>query len=722
MRLGIGFGLERIGLAALAFPKTAALCLLALLIAVGVSLPRVSFDNDIHRVFLSDSALSEAQRAYDRVVEPPLSTVMVHITSNTALTGAQMAALRDLSLDLEFIDGASAVTSPFVLRGLPTDIAPSGRPVFSPAITDAYPQRLAEFEALGTGLPTFLNPSNTAMLISVSVNTDETDVARAVVQVTSELDRALPEGVSAAITGEDVISAQIVSALKDDLLALNIWGALVVTLAALLVLRDLRMALLAVVPAIFGAAGVLALSVWLGYPITVLSNVIPVLLLVIGVADGLHLAGHMKKHGTLRDAVRDTVRDTGPACALTALTTATAFASITLTGNAQLTEFAVLGALGTMLSFAIVITTFALMGRVMAPTKRPIPDASTQAALGLTRIGVARPRSVVIACLLALGVGLAGFMQTKAWFPLYQNLPDGSATLAANDAIAEDFGGVFQMIAETDGDWQQTRAVVEQLEELHGQVLSEVNLARWLGDPDTQPDSVDVDALPQNIATRLRSDTGMSRIFISVPEPMRNDATLAQFDTLRQAALSAGADRVIGLPAIMRAEALRLIEQLSLGLVIAVLGATCLVAIAFRSIRLLPILVVPNILPLILTGASLHLWARGELSPPAVLALTLAFGIAIDDTVHFLNRFAAARASGQSALEAVTSAATSAGQVIVLTTVLLTAGLCVTFLSDFTPIRLFGGLMIVTLWAALVIDLLLLPALLTWKGARHAAT
>lgn len=722
MRLGIGFGLERIGLAALAFPKTAALCLLALLIAVGISLPRVSFDDDIHRVFLSDSALSEAQRAYDRVVEPPLSTVMVHITSKTALTGAQMAALRDLSLDLEFIDGASAVTSPFVLRGLPTDIAPSGRPVFGPAITDAYPQRLAEFEALGTGLPTFLNPSNTAMLISVSVNTDETDVARAVAQVTSELDRALPEGVSAAITGEDVISAQIVSALKDDLLALNIWGALVVTLAALLVLRDLRMALLAVVPAIFGAAGVLALSVWLGYPITVLSNVIPVLLLVIGVADGLHLAGHMKKLGTLRDAVRDTVRDTGPACALTALTTATAFASITLTGNAQLTEFAVLGALGTMLSFAIVITTFALMGRVMTPTKRPIPDASTQAALRLTRIGVARPRSVIIACLLALGVGLAGFMQTKAWFPLYQNLPDGSATLAANDAIAEDFGGVFQMIAETDGDWEQTLAVVDQLEQLHGQVLSEVNLARWLGAPDTQPDSVDVDALPQNIATRLRSDTGMSRIFISVPEPMRNDATLAQFDTLHQAALNAGADQVIGLPAIMRAEALRLIEQLSLGLMIAVLGATCLVAIAFRSIRLLPILVVPNILPLILTGASLHLWARGELSPPAVLALTLAFGIAIDDTVHFLNRFASARASGQNALEAVTSAATSAGQVIVLTTVLLTAGLCVTFLSDFTPIRLFGGLMIVTLWAALVIDLLLLPALLTWKGARHAST
>lgn len=58
---------------------------------------------------------------------------------------------------------------------------------------------------------------------------------------------------------------------------------------------------------------------------------------------------------------------------------------------------------------------------------------------------------------------------------------------------------------------------------------------------------------------------------------------------------------------------------------------------------------------------------------------------------------------------------------MVLTTLLLTIGLSVTLFSEFTPIRLFGGMMIVTLWAALLIDLLLLPALLTWKRPENVS-
>lgn len=238
---GIGLGAERIGFAALEFPKTATFLMIALLILIGFSLPRVAFDDDIHRVFLSDSALSQAQRAHAAEQSPPSGTVL-----------------------------------------------------------------------------------------------------KAVAAISAELDRTLPATLSAHITGEDVISAEIVSGWKGDLVALNLWGALIVASAAFVLPRDLRMALLAVLPALIGAAGVLSLSVWLGYPLTVLSNVIPILLLVLGVADGVHLAGHLKERGNLRDAV-STV---GPACALTALTTTAAFASIMLTGNAQMFEFALLGAIG----------------------------------------------------------------------------------------------------------------------------------------------------------------------------------------------------------------------------------------------------------------------------------------------------------------------------------------------------------------------------------------
>ena len=213
----------------------------------------------------------------------------------------------------------------------------------------------------------------------------------------------------------------------------------------------------------------------------------------------------------------------------------------------------------------------------------------------------------------------------------------------------------------------------------------------------------------------MRGDGDLSRIFVSVAEPMRNEQSLAEFDALYAAATEVGASKIFGLPTIMRKEAVRLINQLSFGLVLAALGAVFICALAFKSARLIPVLIIPNILPLMLTGASLHLWAQGQLSPTAVLALTIAFGIAIDDSVHFLSRFSAAKARGEPSKTAVVSATNAAGQVIVLTTLLLTIGMSVTMISGFTPIRLFGGMMIVTLWAALLIDLLLLPALLTWK-------
>ena len=715
---GVGFGAERIGFAALKYPKTAALCLLALLVLIGLSLPRVTFDNDINRVFLSDSALSQAQRSYERDQTPPTSTVLIQITSPIPLTAEDMNALRHFSKSLEDVDGVSAVASPFALRWPLTEGLRSGTPVFGERIDESFGETLSTFNDLATGLPSFLNHDLTTMILNVLVDTDQAAIPEAVAAISAELDDTLPKDLSAHITGEDVISAEIVSGLKEDLIALNLWGVLIVTLAAFALLRDLRMAFLAVVPAIFGSAGVLALSVWLGYPITVLSNVIPILLLVLGVADGMHLSGHIKENGTVQGAMEKVA----PACALTALTTAVAFASIMLTGNEQMFEFAILGAVGTLLAFVIIIVSFALLGHVISLSDRPVPRLSASIAKKVARVGSRWPRITITSCLTLLVISVAGFTQTKAWFPLYQNLPDNSATLATNDAVSRDFGGVFSLIVETDGDWKQTRDLVEKLEAINGPqtILSEVNIAKWLGHSEARPKTAELDKLPEALVGPFRAGGKTSRIFVSVPEPMRSDETLVHFDALYDTARAAGATRILGLPTIMRQEAVKLIEQLSFGLVVATLGAICLCAFAFRSVRLIPVLAVPNILPLMLTGASLHFWAQGQLTPTAVLALTISFGIAIDDTVHFLNRFAEAKARGNTSEQAVASATKEAGQVMVLTTLLLTVGLSVTLFSDFTPIRLFGGMMIVTLWAALLIDLLLLPALLSWKKTSTA--
>ncbi len=79
MRLGIGFGAERIGLAALRWPKLVGIVLVAFVLLIFVSLPNLRFDDDIHRAFLTDSPVSRAQMDYRAGQTPPTSTVLAYV-------------------------------------------------------------------------------------------------------------------------------------------------------------------------------------------------------------------------------------------------------------------------------------------------------------------------------------------------------------------------------------------------------------------------------------------------------------------------------------------------------------------------------------------------------------------------------------------------------------------------------------------------------------------
>jgi len=121
---------------------------------------------------------------------PPLTTALVYVTSPTPLNATEMTALRDLSLDLAFVEGVTAVASPFTLRWPPTPEGPSGIPVFATRIAPEFAGNLTSFDALETGFPTFLNNNLTSILLSVSVNTDEATIADAMTGIQAELDRS----------------------------------------------------------------------------------------------------------------------------------------------------------------------------------------------------------------------------------------------------------------------------------------------------------------------------------------------------------------------------------------------------------------------------------------------------------------------------------------------------------------------------------------------------
>ncbi len=728
-----GLGLEKPGLWAVRFPVAAALVLLAVLAASLWSVSMLRFDEDINRVFLSQNQTSQDYRNFVETTGGETTDLALFIEKPDPFSATDFEAMRDLALELEFLDDVASVVSPFSARFSNVDEQFSGQPVIpADASVDAIMKRLDHFEEQSSIAGPLISQDRSSALFILSGRLAMTnDDVRDLMQNLRELSATnLPADLNVTISGESAIPLAIVDALKGDLLTLNVLGATVVLLLAIAVFRSLVLALLAVVPAIFGVVVTLGLFVLLDYPLTVISNVLPILVLVFGIADSMHLLMDLRDR---KDPVEPaaklsaTIREVGPACALSAITTTIGFLAISISDNDQLFEFAIAGGLSVMAAFFVTITVFALLGRFAirnsAARQRGKPDGSvltTIAALSWNR-----DRVIISLGIVVLGLGLWGYSQTTAWFPYEDNLPSDSPLIAANAKLADRFGGTYRLWSELDlgtgqslegaEQWARLKRVTEAMQQAAPDytTVSLSSFAHWLGHPDRMPTTDDMADLPDDLRSRLHDPSGQTaRVLSLVPEPMQDLSSLAIQDRIEQAALSAGANRVVGLPIIMRHESIAIIGQLGLGLLLACLVSTVVIAGAFRWPSLALVLLGPNIIPLVAAAAALHLLDEGHLTPTAVLALTIAFGIAVNDSIHCVTRYRLELERGLGRRSALAAAICGTGRVIMLTTLLLCVGMLVTQFSVFEPVRLFGQMMIISFVLALIADLFLLPALL----------
>ena len=99
-----------------------------------------------------------------------------------------------------------------------------------------------------------------------------------------------------------------------------------------------------------------------------------------------------------------------------------------------------------------------------------------------------------------------------------------------------------------------------------------------------------------------------------------------------------------------------------------------------------------------------------------IIVFTIAFGIAVDDTIHFLHRYDVEVDQGQGHRRALQAAYAYSGRAIMQTTVVLGLGLLPLALSQYLTIWMLGTYLVLTLLFAVLADLLFLPALLLWLG------
>lgn len=144
---------------------------------------------------------------------------------------------------------------------------------------------------------------------------------------------------------------------------------------------------------------------------------------------------------------------------------------------------------------------------------------------------------------------------------------------------------------------------------------------------------------------------------------------------------------------------------------VAALAVFAMVALTFRSIPLALVALVPNVVPVLLFYGLLGAGAA-PLSLPTSLIGSIALGVAVDDTMHFLVRYRLSRRTGETPERAAIACARRVGRPIAITSAMLFLGFLVVGLSGFATLSQFGLLIGLTIGLCLCTDLVLLPALL----------
>ncbi len=175
--------------------------------------------------------------------------------------------------------------------------------------------------------------------------------------------------------------------------------------------------------------------------------------------------------------------------------------------------------------------------------------------------------------------------------------------------------------------------------------------------------------------------------------------------------------RLTGTAVLIDNNNLTLSKNLILGLILAFAVIALVVGVMFRSLKIALFSLLPNILPLLLLTTVMWI-GNIDLKISTSLIFTLAFGIAVDDTIHLLSKYKLERRKGLSHLYALKRSYLSSGKAIIVTSLILVGGFLTLLFSSFTSTFYMGLMGSVTLFIALTLDLMIMPIIMLYGLAN----
>ncbi|MEO0339812.1 MAG: MMPL family transporter [Bacteroidota bacterium] len=490
----------------------------------------------------------------------------------------------------------------------------------------------------------------------------------------------------------------------------------------------------------------------LGRELNAMAALYPVLMIIVGTSDVIHIMSkyidELKKGNDKRVAIMTTIREIGLATLLTSLTTAIGFASLLTSRISPIRDFGLNAAAGVIIAYlTVVIFTTAVLS--WFSTDQIVKLGKGQAFWDKLmdrayRLTVNHPRRITIGALVFIGLNALGIAMISTNYNIISNLPRG-------EKITEDF--VFfdnelsgfrpmEFAIFTQGDYTvRDFEVIQEMDKIETylrqypfiQAINSVTTVYKSLNQMNSNNRASAYKLPESEARFARYQRAIDQIpqmnvNILVNKEQNKARISSRIDDIGADSIKAFAERMdlwlaqnidsdvievkrTGTGVIIDKNAEYIRRDLLMGLGFAILIVSLLMALLFRNVKMLLISLVPNLLPLLFAGALLG-YLGIELEAGVSIVFAVIFGIAVDDTIHFLSKYKLTRDKGLSMEESLRITFLETGKAIALTSIILFFGFLVMLFSIHPPSVVVGLLISVTLFSALIADLLLIPLLI----------
>jgi predicted RND superfamily exporter protein len=563
-------------------------------------------------------------------------------------------------------------------------------------------------------------------------------------------------GIELHYAGLPFVRSIMMGKVKQEIIKLLLLSVLVTAIILLIFFRSwdaVVFPLLVIFSVVIWSVGTLDL---LGYKITILTGLIPTIIVVIGIPNSIYLINkyhqEFEKHGNKMKAISTITRKIGVVTLITNFTTAVGFLVLAVTDIKLLREFGIVAGINIFATFIVsIILIPAVFSYLPKPGKKQLKHLNFKmtdyAIKWFTRIVFHHRTKTYTVAGIVVAVAFVGVFKLNSVSFMIDDLPEDGQTKKDLRFFESNFSGIMPL--EVLIDTREKRGVVrlstlrkvEQLENFLDSIpaiskpvsiLSMVKAARqayYNGSPAyySLPSQRDYNFILRYLRQEENKQSILKNFTDEDLQQMRVSLKVADIGSDKMGVLLEEVIKprmtqifeetdfditVTGTTPIFIKGNRYLVENLRLSLIVAFFVIACVMGILFFNLRMIIISLVPNVIPLIITAGMMG-YLGVPLKPSTALIFSIAFGISVDDTIHFLAKYRQELFANNFFVPiALAKTLKETGKSMIYTSIVLFAGFIVFIASDFGGTVALGSLTSVTLLVAMLTNLLVLPALL----------